>query len=77
MTYAAVAARLFVDDLLVKKADGGNVVPGYSRTDCVPFTGDFVRHDVKWRNRTGIDTNRSLSLRFLMRNGDLYSHRFV
>jgi len=52
------------------------VIPGFSRADCLPFTGDAVRHVLTWKTpalpegRQGTDTK----VRFLLKNADLYSY---
>lgn len=52
----------------------GRVVPGYSREECQPFTGDRVRHAVSW-GANAIEFRPGVyKLRFWLRNADLYSY---
>ena len=52
------------------------VIPGFSRQDCIPFTGDSVRHELMWKTkqfaRSLIDKDRKV--RFYIENADLYSY---
>jgi hypothetical protein len=52
------------------------VIPGFSRDDCQPFTGDSIRHVVTWKTRTLpaalLDTDKKF--RFVLKNADLYSY---
>jgi hypothetical protein len=49
---------------------------GYDYTDCQPFTGDRVAHEVEWNGKT-LDTlkGRVIRLEFLLTNADLYTFR--
>ena len=52
------------------------VVPGFSHAECRPFTGDAVRHELRWRGdrlpdeRIAADTK----IRFRLRDADLFSY---
>lgn len=52
------------------------VIPGFSRQECVPFTGDSVRHVLTWRTRWFspelVDADKKI--RFFLKNADLYSY---
>lgn len=52
------------------------VVPGFSRADCVPFTGDAVRHELRWRTDRLPETllTADAKLRFWLRDADLFSY---
>lgn len=53
-----------------------HVLPGFSRTDCVLFKGDSVRHVLRWK--TKIFPAEYLAddkkIRFYLKNADLYSY---
>ena len=53
-----------------------NVVPGFSRHDCVAFKGDSVRHILTWRTQTlpASPDQADRKLRFYLRNADLYAY---
>ena len=53
-----------------------NVIPGFSRTDCVPFTGDSVRHVLAWKTAAlpADQTEGDKKIRFYLENADLYSY---
>lgn len=56
------------------------VLPGFSRTDCIPFTGDSVRHELTWKtaapSRPGIGTSplSDVKVRFHLKDAALYSY---
>jgi hypothetical protein len=53
-----------------------NVIPGFSRKECLPFAGDSVRHPLKWKtgrlpeSLLGVDKK----IRFFLKSADLYSY---
>lgn len=53
-----------------------NVIPGFSRKDCVPFTGDSVRHEMTWKKNAFpaelVDADKKY--RFFLKDADLYSY---
>ena len=52
------------------------VMPGFARQDCIPFTGDSVRHVLKSKS-TGFqarDLDADKKIRFWLKNTDLYSY---
>lgn len=53
-----------------------NVIPGFSQNDCIPFTGDSVRHEMTWKSGQFpadlVDADKKI--RFRIRNADLYSY---
>ena len=57
-----------------------NLMPisGYAATDAVEIFGDSIEHEVMWQS--GVDVNvlagKTIRLRFLMKDADLYSFRF-
>lgn len=52
------------------------VLSGFSREDCVPFSGDAVRHELTWRTaRFSPELQRDdYKLRFWLKDADLYSY---
>lgn len=53
-----------------------NVIEGFSRSDCIPFRGDSIRHPVEWKTKVfpadlaGADKK----IRFYLKDADLYSY---
>jgi hypothetical protein len=66
--YGYVAAELLDRD--------NNVPKGFSREDCVAFTGDSVRHVLEWKTKAFpaelLDADKKI--RFYLKNADLYSY---
>jgi len=52
------------------------VIPGFSRDDCTPFTGDSVRHGLSWKTETLPEELLApdKKIRFILKNADLYSY---
>ncbi|HEY3267788.1 MAG TPA: hypothetical protein VGM37_12730 [Armatimonadota bacterium] len=52
------------------------VIPGFSRRECVPFTGDSVRHTLRWKTATfpRALADKDRKVRFILRNADLYAY---
>lgn len=49
----------------------------YSREQCQRFTGDGVRHRVKWSGRETVNEIPGyVKLRFFLQNAELYSFQF-
>ncbi len=51
-------------------------IPGFTRKDCVPFTGDSVRHVLTWKT-TALPEDQiggDKKFRFYLKNADLYSY---
>ena len=57
----------------------GAAVAGFGRSDCVPISTDSVRHVVRWRGGRSLGALRDTpaSLRFHLRDAELYSFRFA
>ena len=53
----------------------GSVLPGFSRHDCAPLTGDSTRHVVRWGPRRLGDVQGAARLRFILANAELYAYR--
>ncbi|MDH7481667.1 MAG: hypothetical protein QHH26_06790 [Armatimonadota bacterium] len=53
-----------------------NVIPGFSRDQCIPFRGDDVRHVLSWKNETFTNKykNADKKIRFFLKNADIYSY---
>jgi hypothetical protein len=53
-----------------------NVIPGFSRAECIPFSGDSVRHVLEWKTKAFpaeyLDADKKV--RFYLKNADLYSY---
>lgn len=56
----------------------GRAMPGFALDDCAPMAVDAIEHQVAWKS--GADLGRlagqPVRLRFVLRDGDLYSLRF-
>ena len=61
----------------VEVMDGeGNVFPGLSLSDCLPFSGDETAHEIRWRqSRIEEMCRRVIRLRFVLREAKLYTFR--
>jgi hypothetical protein len=53
-----------------------NVIPGFEKENCVPFTGDSVRGELSWKTPAFAARikNKDKKIRFGVRNADLYSY---
>jgi len=53
-----------------------NPIPGFTRDDCVPFSGDSTAHVLQWKTKTlpkeFLDEDKKL--RFYLKDADLYSY---
>jgi len=56
----------------------GAALRGYTLNDCFKMRGDEIADAVRWRRGTDVSSlaGRSVRLRFVMRNADLYSFQF-
>lgn len=72
-TSAAGDIRVEIQDL------AGKALPGYSLADCEPIFGDALERSVTWSSGTSVSriANQPVRLRFNIRDGNLYSFRFV
>jgi hypothetical protein len=72
-TSAAGDVRVEIQD------SAGTPIPGYALDDCPAVIGDEIRHVVAWKS--GADASpladKPIRLRFVIRDADLYSFRFV
>ncbi|MDW8310362.1 MAG: hypothetical protein RMK20_13390, partial [Verrucomicrobiales bacterium] len=62
-----------VAELLDRK---NRVLPGFSRNECVPFNGDAVRHELRWKNAQFPDGRApaDYKIRFWLKNAELFSY---
>lgn len=53
-----------------------NVVKGFSRTDCVPFTGDSVHGVIEWKTKSFPSdfTTKDKKIKFYLQNAEMYSY---
>ena len=56
----------------------GNPIPEFTLDDCPQIVGDQISHIVKWKNGSDVSqlADKSIRLRFVMEDADLYSLRF-
>ncbi len=54
----------------------GNAVPGFSRDECIPFSGDAVDRELRWKTGTwpADRVGKLHQIRFLLREADLFSY---
>ncbi len=52
------------------------VVPGFSKADCQPFTGDSVRHALRWTAERFPESSeaKDYKLRFWLKDAELFSY---
>ncbi|MCF6286258.1 MAG: hypothetical protein L3K26_13875 [Candidatus Hydrogenedentes bacterium] len=56
--------------------ESGNVLPGYSRADCPPLTGDHIEKTMSWGALDHLpETKGAMQIRFILRDAALYSFR--
>ena len=62
----------------VQEAEG-KAVPGFARQDCIPLTGDEIRHQVSWKERRHLQllAGRSIRLKFYLQRARLFSFKFA
>ena len=57
----------------------GEIIPGYALADCSEIFGDATDYKVRWKNDADLSEliGRAVRLRFVLRDADLYSFRFI
>lgn len=52
------------------------VIPGFSRQDCIAFTGDSIRHELTWKTKQFPESliDKDKKIRFFAKSADLYSY---
>ena len=57
---------------------GGNPIPGFTLDECDMFFGDTLDWRCSWNGSTDVSplAGKTVSLRFVMREADLYSMKF-
>lgn len=70
----AAAGNIYVE---IQDTDG-NPLPGFSLLDCREIFGDTIEREVHWKNGTDVSTleGKSVRLRFVLKDADLFSFRF-
>ena len=53
-----------------------NVLKGFSRNDCIPFSGDDVAHTLRWRTKLFApgQLDSDMKIRFYLISADLFSY---
>jgi len=71
-TSAVGSLRIEIQD------EAGNAIPGFGLADCPEIYGDFIDEVVKWKSGSDVSAlaGKSVRLRFVMKDADLYSIRF-
>lgn len=59
--------------------EAGRAVPGLAPADCVPITGDHIRHVVVWNAKTNVSSlaGRPIQLSFQLTKADLFAFQFT
>lgn len=72
-TGAAGSMRVEIQDA------AGRVIPGYALEDCPEIIGDEISRRVAWKTGPAVGpwAGRSIRLRFVLRDADLFSFRFM
>jgi len=66
-------------DILVEIQDAkGKPLPGFSLDECPPIYGDSIERKVSWKNGNDLSAleGKTIRLRFVLKDADLYSLRF-
>jgi hypothetical protein len=71
-TSAAGGIRVEVQDA------GGAPIPGFSLADCPEIVGDEIERIVRWKGSENLNAlgGKTIRLRFVMKDADLYALRF-
>ena len=56
----------------------GQPLAGFSREDCLEHYGDSTEQVIRWKSGTDVSTlvGKPIRIRFILKDGDLYSYRF-
>ena len=57
----------------VRRNEARQVIPGYGKNECVPLRGNGVRQPVTWNQQKNLPEG-SVSLKFYLTKGDIYSY---
>ena len=57
----------------------GKPIEGFTASECPPIFGDKIEHTVKWTSRKSVTSlaGQPVKMRFILKDADLYSIRFV
>ena len=55
----------------------GNVIEGFEKDNCEPFTGDTVDHTLRWKGAKPTPSGDHLRVRFYMWKAELFSFQFT
>ena len=57
----------------------GQPIPGFAAADCVEVIGNEVDRTVRWKSRKDVSSlvGKTVRLRFVMKDADLFALRFV
>jgi hypothetical protein len=73
-----VNARAPYGAVLVQVLDAsGREVPGLGLDDCVPFTGDSVDAEIRWRDAglEAVPASQEVAFRFVLNEADVYAYQ--
>jgi hypothetical protein len=76
LNYSTSAAGSLRVELL---DEAGDVLAGYTARDCEMVTGDEIAREISWKKGgdLGVLAGRPVKLRFVLRDAELYSFRFI
>jgi hypothetical protein len=62
----------------IQDADG-KPLPGFTREDCEPLSGDSIDQQVRWKSGASVGSlaGKPVRLRFVIQNADVYAMQFV
>ena len=71
-TSAAGSIRVEIQDAC------GQLIDGFTQADCPEIIGDKIEHTVSWKDGDDVSrlADKSVRLRFIMKDADIYSLRF-
>lgn len=71
-TSAAGSIKIEIQD------EQGNPLPGFTIDECLPVFGDTIERTVEWKNGSGVSSliGKTIRLRFVLEDADLYSFQF-
>lgn len=69
LNYAAQSGSIRVEVL----DEGGKAMPGYTREECNPLSGDALDAAVSWKTRKELPPNTAIRLQFVLEKASLYS----
>jgi hypothetical protein len=56
----------------------GKPIQGFTQADCIPISGDNIRHKIQWRGNPDLSRlqGKTVRLKFFLEQGDLFAFQF-